>query len=66
MNADLTEAKLTDFGIAKRVASSTKSEISTNTVELKNVMTPRYSSPEILEEKEVGVKCDIYSFAILL
>ncbi len=50
-------AKVCDFGAAKTIATNTMTG---------NVGTLTYMSPEVLRHKSYGVKCDVYSFGIIM
>lgn len=61
------EAKIIDFGISKKLENSKIKILSTQTVDVNNYMTPQYAAPEVmLQDPNITVKADIYSFGIIL
>lgn len=61
--------KLLDFGIAKLLATSAAGELdrfdSARTVDFASPMTPRYASPEQLQQQAVTAASDIYQLGLV-
>lgn len=61
------EPKLLDFGIAKMLDTDTANERSLlSGLTTLNPMTPRYASPEQIQQQPLGVASDIYSLGVIL
>lgn len=64
VSENFQEAKLIDFGTSKRNLNVKVD--ATQTVDLKSVVSPQYTAPEVLTDESCTDKSDIYSFGIVL